>query len=79
MQKTSKSNKEGNDKLEAWMLFAGEKREGSNYSLFLKNFQMQNNTFSGSERLSIKKSFENLILCSNMLRMLALLERSQTM
>ena len=38
MQKTSKSNQEGNDELEAWMLAAGEKREGFNYSLFFEQF-----------------------------------------
>ena len=79
MQKTSKVNQEGNGEFETWMLVAGEKREGFNYSLFLSNFQMQNNTFSESERLSICKLCENLILCSNMLRMMALLKRSQTM
>ena len=40
MHKTSKSNQKGNDEFEAWMLVAGEKREGFNYSLFLSNFQM---------------------------------------
>ena len=38
MQKTSKSNQEGNDEFEAWMLVAGEKREGFNYSLFFEQF-----------------------------------------
>ena len=52
-QKTSKSNQEGNDEFEAWMLVAGEKREVSITVSFLSNFQMQNNTFSESERLSI--------------------------
>ena len=34
MQKTSKSNQEGNNEFEAWMLVAGEKRESFDYSLF---------------------------------------------
>ena len=38
MQKTSKSNQEGNDEFEAWVLVAGEKREGFNYSLFFEQF-----------------------------------------
>ena len=38
MQETSKSNQEGNDKFEAWMLVADEKREGFNYSLFFEQF-----------------------------------------
>ena len=38
MQNTSKSNQEGNNEFEAWMLVAGEKREGFNYSLFFEQF-----------------------------------------
>ena len=38
MQKTSKSNQEGNDEIKAWMLVAGEEREGFNYSLFFEQF-----------------------------------------
>ena len=38
MQKTSKSNKEGNDEFKAWMLFAGGKRDAFNYSLFFEQF-----------------------------------------
>ena len=79
MQKTSKSNQEGNDGFEAWMLVAGENLEGFNCCLFFWQFPDENNTFSESERLSIYKSCENLILCNNMLRMMALFKRSRTM
>ena len=38
MQKTSKSNQERNYEFETWMLVAGEKREGFDYSLFFEQF-----------------------------------------
>ena len=80
MQKSSKSNQEGNDEFEAWMLVAGEKREGFNYSLFFEQFlDGKQHIFSIREIVNIQVMRE-LILCSNMLlRMMALLKRSQTM
>ena len=49
MQKTSKSNQEGNDEFEAWMLVAGENEKISITVSFLSNFQREKNTFSESE------------------------------
>ena len=79
MQKTSKSNQEGNDEFEAWMLVAGEKRERFDYSHFLRDFWEYKNTIPESEKLSTYKSCKNLILCGNMLRTMGFLKRSQTM
>ena len=55
MQKTSKSNQEGNDEFEAWMLVAGEKREGFNYSLFFEQFpNVKQHTFRIREIINIQ-------------------------
>ena len=38
IQRNSKSNQEGNDEFEAWMLVVGEKRESFDYGLFFERF-----------------------------------------
>ena len=79
IQRNSKSSQEGNNKFEAWMLVVGEKRESFDYCLFLRDFRVRKNTSSESEKLSTYKSCKNLILCSNMFRMMGFLKRSQRM
>ena len=64
MQKITKSNQEGNDEFEAWMLVAGEKREGFNYSLFFEQLPAaKQHIFRIREIVNIQVMGEFVIMC----------------